>query len=119
VAPNLVDDRGRIVLLFGCREILALVKDEPLLGRSFLLFWLWDGRDELGASPAFDDPLRRLAGLVEFPVTGRVFVRRIENRAIKKRIGHYPQSPIVLLFLALWEQFCQAISLRAGLPPNP
>jgi hypothetical protein len=101
MAADLVDDRGRIVLLFGCGKALAFVEDESLLGGSFLLFWLWDWRYELGASPAFDDPLCGLAGLVEFPVPGRVFVRRIENRAIKKRIRHYPQSPIVPLFLAL------------------
>ena len=45
--------------------------------------------DEFGAAAGFYDFLRRLAAEVQFPLTCRVVIRRIENGFFKKTILHY------------------------------
>jgi len=63
MTAHLVDDRGRVVLLFLSGKPLALVEYEILLARALLaLLGLGNGSDELGAAPFFND-------LQQFPVT--------------------------------------------------
>ena len=90
VAAHLVDDRRRVVLLFGRREALALVEDHLLLGDCRLaLLRLRDRRDELGPAPALDDLLRRLAVVIEFPVPLGILVGRVQDRVVEEGIGHW------------------------------
>ena len=70
-AAHFVDDRRRLVLLrlrwrSGRRRREAFL----LIGGALALLRLRDRRDELGAAPGFDGPLRRLAAVVQLPVPG-------------------------------------------------
>ena len=89
MAAHLVDDRGGIVLLLGCRKPLALVENNLLLlSWALSLLRLGDRRDELGAAPPLDDLLRRLAVLIQFPMARRAAVGRIQDRVVEERVGH-------------------------------
>lgn len=91
VAADLIDNRCRVILLFFCRAPTAFVEDEFFLGALFLflvLLRLRNWGDEFCASAAIDDPLSRLAALIEFPMLSWILVGRIENRPIKERIRH-------------------------------
>ena len=59
-----------------------------LLGTASLLLGLRDGRDEFGAPAARRDLLRGLSRGVQFPVAGRDFVRRVEDRSFEELVGH-------------------------------
>jgi len=90
VVAELVDNgRSRVVLLLLGREPFALIENYLLLpSRTLALPRLRDGRDELGAPAAFNNPLRRLALFIELPIASRVLVWRIENRPLEKLIVH-------------------------------
>ncbi len=53
-----------------------------------LLFWFWDRCDEVRLSAGLDDALGRLSLVIQFPMPGRLFVRRIENWLIEEWVGH-------------------------------
>ena len=90
---NRIDD-GRVVVTLFLRG--KFVEQQGLLfGRTFALFRLGDRRDEIRATAGLDDLLRRLAGSVEFPMTQRVVVRRIEDRLFEKLVVHIRHSWII------------------------
>src|SRR5262249_16890910 len=60
MTADLVDDRGRIVLLLLGRKALAFVENKSRLRRGFALLRLGDRRNEFGAASIFDDALGRL-----------------------------------------------------------
>src|SRR5947208_2863642 len=66
----------------------SLVEYEPGLCGGLALCRLGNGRYKLRTASVLDDPLRRLANLIEFPMPPRVFVWRIQNRPIEERVGH-------------------------------
>ncbi len=89
MAAHLVDDRRGVVLLLRGRKPLALVEDHDLLRAGFLPFPRpGNGRDEFGPAAGLDDPLRRLALLVEFPMPPGTFIRRVQDRMFEEGIGH-------------------------------
>ena len=89
MSPDLVDDRGRVVLLLLGREALPFVEDKALSAPQLLaLLRLRDRRDELGTAPGVDDLLGGLAGLVQLPVPRRVLVGGVQDRLVEERIGH-------------------------------
>ena len=78
MAPDFVDDRSGIVLLFLGGQPFALVEHKPrLFARGFPLLRLWDRRDEFGAASALDDLLCGLSSLIKLPVPRWVLVGRI------------------------------------------
>lgn len=80
-----IDEWGGIILLRCGRNSFSFVEHHLQLSSGFFSFlWLWNRRDELSPATAFSNLLGRLSALVEFPVTSRVLVRRIEDRAIEK-----------------------------------
>ena len=97
VAADFVDDRSRVVLLLLRRKPLAFVEHESRLRGGFALLRLRDRRDEFGAAPALDDLLRRLPRLIELPMPPWALVGRVQNRMIKKRIGHVKKALAVVL----------------------
>ena len=83
---NPVDDGRQVVLLASGFELLRLfVKyQRGLLRGSLAPLRLRNRRDELSRAAAFNDLLRRLPSLVQFPVPTRAFVRRVEDRLFKE-----------------------------------
>src|SRR5205823_142752 len=68
---------------------LALIEDEFRLLRARLPFLgLWDRRDEFSPAARLQCFLSGLAMLVEFPLPRRPRIRGVENRMVKKWIGH-------------------------------
>jgi hypothetical protein len=59
-----------------------------LLHRALALPRLRNGRDELGATAALDNPLGGLAVLVELPILSWVLIWRIEDWSLEKLIVH-------------------------------
>jgi hypothetical protein len=88
IAADLVDNRGRIVLLLLRREALAFVEHKSRLGGGLALLGLGDRRDEFGTAPALDDLLSGLARLIQFPMPPRGVIRRIQNRMIEEGVRH-------------------------------
>ena len=90
MAANLVDDRGRIVLLVFCRETLALVEHQFLLERFLAAFFrLGNGCNEIGPAAILDNLLRRLSLCVEFPMSPWAIVRGIQDWMFKERVSHF------------------------------
>ena len=78
LASNLIDERGRVVLLFLGGEPFAFVEDDRLLRGGPLAFLRFgDGRDELRTAASLDDPLSRLAVIIEFPMAVGILVGRV------------------------------------------
>ena len=88
-----IDDRGVVVCLFLGGNPLVIKPHLGLRGRSFLLLWLRNGRDEICASTAFGDPLGRLSRFIQLPMPPRIFLGGIQDGAFKELIFHFPQSP--------------------------
>ena len=77
--PQVVDDRRRVVLLAVGVELLGrLVEHE--LALAALLPGRRDRRDQGDASSLVEDAVRGLSGLVQFPVTARILVGRVQDR---------------------------------------
>ena len=77
--PQVVDDRRRVVLLAVGLELLrCLVEDE--LALAALPPGSGDRRDQGDASSLVEDAVRGLSGLVQFPVTARILVGRVQDR---------------------------------------
>ena len=86
---QLRDDRARIVLLFVRGNTGAFVESQlGLLGAALSFARLWDGCDESNFATILDDPLGRLAVLVQLPVAGGVRVRRVENWVSEELVSH-------------------------------
>ena len=91
VVPDLVDDRGRVVLLLGIGEIVRVREDHlPLIRRPPLaLARLGNRRDQRRAAT----PLKRrsvgwLPICVELVVPGRDLVRRVEDGLLEECLNH-------------------------------
>jgi hypothetical protein len=90
VSTHLVDDRGRIILLFLRGNAFPFVKDHLVLRiRAFAFFGLRNRRDELRLSAKLFNLLRRLPVIVQLPVLPRALVGRIQDGVVEKRIGHF------------------------------
>jgi len=74
VDAHLVDDRGGVVGLRRGGEPETLVEQERRLCRRLALLRFRDRGDEFGAAVRRDDLLRRLPGVVEFPVLPWAFM---------------------------------------------
>ena len=83
---NPVDDGRQVVLLASDFELLRRLVEHQrgLLRGSLAPLRLRNRRDELGRSAAFNDLLRRLPSLVQFPMPTRTLVRRVEDRLFKE-----------------------------------
>jgi hypothetical protein len=69
IASEFIDDgRWIILLLLGGKPFALVENDRLLIGLGLDLSRLWNGSDELRAATGINDPLRRLAIVVEFPV---------------------------------------------------
>ena len=82
-------DEGRQVVLLGAglERLRGGVEDD--LGLSFLLLLgFGDRRDERHLAPLGNDPVRRLAGLVELPVLRGVLVGRVQDRLLEESPVH-------------------------------
>ncbi len=89
MSSNFLNEGGDVVLLLLRGKPIAFVENKCLLcGRLLPLLWFRDRRNEFGPASALDGLLSRLATRIEFPVASRVFVRRIEDGMVEKRIGH-------------------------------
>jgi len=94
---HFIDDGGGIVLLLLGGEALPFVENYLLLLRRFLaLFGFRNGRDEFSAPAILNDALSRLALIVQFPMTPRTLVGRVQYGPFEKGIGH-GQFPLVTL----------------------
>lgn len=90
---NLFDDACKLILLFFGGQACAFIEyDLGLFGLLFLLFGLRNRCDKCDAAATVDYLMRRLAGLVELPVPGRVFVGRIEYWCFKEILFHLSSS---------------------------
>ena len=98
---DLVDDRGRVVLLLFGREALALVEDEfCLVSGRFRFFGFGIGVMNSARRRFLDDLACGLAAVVQLPVPGRVLVGRVEDWAFEKAVeswsdGEPARSPVV------------------------
>jgi hypothetical protein len=89
VLADFIDDRGRVVLLLGGRNILRTAQDHLLLVlRQAALLRLRHRRDELGAAPALDDAVGRLVVRVQLPMPARAGIGRIQDRALVEGVAH-------------------------------
>ena len=80
VAPDLIDDRGWIVFLLARRQAVGTAENEFLLPLPLpTLPRLWNRRNEVGSTPRFHNFVGRLAVGIEFPMTSRKGVGRIQN----------------------------------------
>ena len=86
LAPESVDDLHQLVLLAVRLQCLRRLV-EVHLALSALL-GLRNRGDERDAAAAIEDAARGLAALVEFPVTRRVLVGRVENGAVEEPVAH-------------------------------
>ena len=86
--PHFIDDWGWIVLLLLGRKALTLIEDNLPLVRTLPFLRFRDRRDELCRSPVFDDSLCRLSLIVQFPMSLRTLIGRIQNRMLEKRVRH-------------------------------
>lgn len=91
VAPNLVDDRVGVVLLFGCGNSLWLLENQ--FGLFFAvaapaLLGLWNWCDERGTATRLNNFVRGLPVFVELPMPARVGVGRVKNRLLEKVTWH-------------------------------
>ncbi len=87
VGPELVDDRGGVVLLLVRREVVAGVEGHRHLVRRFAtLLGLRNRRDQLGPTPGLNEAVGRLPFSVKLPVPTRVAIRRIQDRPFEKLI---------------------------------
>src|SRR5689334_17424126 len=59
-----------------------------LISRPSSLSRLGNRSDEVSATPALNDLLRRLTVVVKLPVPFGIFVRRVKDRMIEKGIAH-------------------------------
>ena len=97
---NEVDVAGGVVLLRAGGQSLAFVHDERdlsavgFVGLAFFRFG--DGRNKFRPAAAFDNALGWLTLLIQFPMFGGTFVRRVEDRLSKEKIIH---NYVVLLWL--------------------
>ena len=88
-AAQLVDDRGRVILLLGGRDARPLVEDHPLLpGTSLVLFRLRDRCDELRFAAVLDDLTGGLPVGVQLPVTAGVLVGGVEDGPFEEPMIH-------------------------------
>ena len=88
-------DEGRQVVLLGAglERLRGGVEDD--LGLSFLLLLgFGDRRDERHLAPLGNDPVRRLAGLVELPVLRGVLVGRVQDRLLEESPIHEGFAPV-------------------------
>ena len=67
---------------------LLLLRLPPLLPRT------WYRRDVGRGAPLLENPVRGLAGLVEFPMPPGVIVGRVENRGLEERVSHIASLPM-------------------------
>ena len=110
---DLVDDWRGIVLLLLCRESYPFVENHRLLsGSSLPLLWLRNGCNELRLAPDLDDLLRRLPLGIEFPMPLRRRVGGVQDRMIKKEIGH--KNEIIPLQIANNATLCPLYQLAAS-----
>ena len=88
--PHLVDILGgRIILLLLGRKPLAFVEDDGLLALWALPFLrLWDRCNELRPAAALNNPLCRLSACIEFPVSSRILIGRVQDGVLKEWVGH-------------------------------
>ena len=92
VASEFIDDgRWIVLLLFGGKPSALVENDRLLISLRLDLAWLWNRSDELRAATGINDPLRRLAVDIEFPMGGRVLIGRVENGPLKKLVVHIEQ----------------------------
>ena len=88
----------------------------------FRLRGFGNGSNEFRAATAFNYLLRRLPLSVQFPMPGRVLIRRIENRVLKKTVLHQRRAPTWIAFRILLRcPNCRAIlsqrlAFTKGLP---
>ena len=85
--PHIIDNTVYVVALCRVGNVLGerVLKKRPFLLAVFPLFpGLRDGGDEIGDAARRDDPLRRLAAAVQFPMARRQLIGRVENRVIEK-----------------------------------
>ena len=86
---KLIDDWSRVVLLLLGRNAFAFVKNQLLLLFGvFALPGLGNGHDVLSAAAVLNDLLRRLAFVIEFPVTSGTFIGGVEDRLLEESIIH-------------------------------
>ena len=89
-AAEVVDDLHQIVLLArGLQRLGHRVKDDLALAP---LLRLGDRGDEGCGAAMVDEPTRRLAALIELPVSCRVLVGRVEDRALEELGVHVAVS---------------------------
>ncbi len=89
VLPHIIYHAVDVVALRRVGNLLGerILKKRPFLLAVLSFFaWLGDRGDEIGDAARRDDPLRRLAATVQFPMARRQLVGRVENRVIKKWI---------------------------------
>ncbi len=88
VSAHLVDDRRGVVGLRRGGKPKALVEQEGCLRRRLALLRLRDRGDEFRAAAVLDDLLRRLPGVVEFPMLPWACVGGVYDGMVEEWIGH-------------------------------
>ncbi len=88
VGADLVDDRGRVVLLLLGRKIVAGVEHHLGLRLAAPLLRLRDRRDQVRAAADVEDPVGGLAVLVQLPVAAGIVIGRVQDRTLEELLGH-------------------------------
>ena len=79
--------RPIVLLSFGLQRLCGGFEDYLALNAPLLLR-RGDGTDECDAASVGKDLVRRLTARVEFPVTGWVLVRRVQDRFLEEPTIH-------------------------------
>jgi len=85
---ELVDDRGRVVLLLLSREASPFVEVKlRLVDATLSLAGFGDWGDEADGPARIDDPLSGLTVAIELPVASWVVVGRVEDGVVEEGVG--------------------------------
>lgn len=82
-------DGGRVGVLLLLGREPCVEEQGRLTAPALFLPGLGDRGDEFGAAPGLQDPLRRLPGAIQFPVTVGIRIRRIEDRLREEGVIHF------------------------------
>ena len=107
VGPNLIDDRLRVVFLIFRRQSVLAAEHQLSLALPPLLR-LRDRGDQIARPAPLEDPLRRLAVVVQLPMATRIGIRGVQDRMLEKLIRHGFR-----LFLPGWVRVPKSCGFRA------
>jgi len=96
--PDFIDDGSRVIFLLRGRKAFSFIEDHSrLIRRAFPFSRLRNRRNEFRTPPTVNDPLRRLALIIQFPMPAWSLIRGIKDGMVKKWIAHLEFQGDVLM----------------------